>query len=93
MADIEFLAFLLFSAIEVGACLGVVLARKVVHAAYYLAVSLITMAGIFVLLRAEFIGIIEILVYAGAVPAIFLFGIMLTRRRIMEEGEEREKPA
>ncbi|MFQ6127983.1 MAG: NADH-quinone oxidoreductase subunit J [Thermoplasmata archaeon] len=75
--------FLGLSVIEVLASLMVVLSRRLVHSAFWLAVTLITMGGIYILLRSEFVALIQILVYAGAVPVLFMFGIMLTRR-----GEE-----
>jgi NADH-quinone oxidoreductase subunit J len=46
------------------------------------------MGGIYILLRSEFVAVVQILVYAGAVPVLFIFGIVLTRRRIMEEPDE-----
>lgn len=75
--------FLGLSVIEVLASLMVVLSRRLVHSAFWLAVTLITMGGIYILLRSEFVALIQILIYAGAVPVLFMFGIMLTRR-----GEE-----
>jgi NADH-quinone oxidoreductase subunit J len=77
--------FLIVSAIEIITSLLVVTARKLMWAAFWLAMTLVTMAGIYILFRSEFVAIIQILVYAGAVPVVFLFGIMLTRTRMMEE--------
>ena len=88
--DSEVVAFLILSVIEVGAAIMVVVARKLVHNVFWLAVTLITIGAIYVLFRAEFIALIQIIVYAGAVPVLFLFGIMLTRRKIMEEPHESE---
>lgn len=60
--------------------LGVVLTRDIVRAAGYLIVSLIGVAAAFVLFGSLFVSMIQILVYAGAVIVLFLFGVMLTRR-------------
>lgn len=87
MADLEITAFLILSAIEVGAAVLVVTAKKIVHAAFWLAITLITIGGIYILFLAELLALIQIIVYAGAVPILFLFGIMLTRRKIMEESD------
>ncbi|HVE91632.1 MAG TPA: NADH-quinone oxidoreductase subunit J [Actinomycetota bacterium] len=57
---------------------GVVAARRVLHAALALAGALLGTAGIFVFLGSEFVGLVQILVYVGAVVVLFLFGIMLT---------------
>lgn len=88
MVDLEVLTFLILSGIEVGAALMVVTAKKLVHNVFWLAVTLITIGAIYLLFRSEFIALIQIIVYAGAVPVLFLFGIMLTRRKIMEEPHE-----
>jgi len=84
----EVIAFVALSAVEIGAAIMVVTARKLVHNVFWLALTLITIAGIYVLFRSEFIALIQIIVYAGTVPILFLFGIMLTRRKIMEEPHE-----
>ncbi|MFQ5837375.1 MAG: NADH-quinone oxidoreductase subunit J [Thermoplasmata archaeon] len=77
--------FIIVSAVEVVTSLLVVTAKKLMWAAFWLAITLVTMAGIYILFRSEFVAVIQILVYAGAVPVVFLFGIMLTRTRMMEE--------
>ncbi|TLZ53095.1 MAG: hypothetical protein E6K18_01290 [Methanobacteriota archaeon] len=86
--DLEVVAFLILSGLEVGAAVMTVTAKKLVHNVFWLAVTLITIAGIYLLFLAEFVAWIQIIVYAGAVPVLFLFGIMLTRRKIMEEPHE-----
>jgi NADH-quinone oxidoreductase subunit J len=45
-------------------------------------------AGIFILMSAEFVAVIQILVYLASVMLVVLFGIMLTRRQILEEDFE-----
>lgn len=83
--DWQLAAFLVLSALEVGASIMVVTTKKLVHAAFWLAMTLVTIGGIYLVLLSEFVFLIQILVYAGAVPVLFVFGIMLTRRKIMEE--------
>jgi len=90
VVDGELVAFVVLSAIEIVAAIMVVTSRKLVHNVFWLAMTLITIAGIYVLFRAELIGLIQIVVYAGAVPVLFLFGVMLTRRKIMEEPHDTE---
>jgi NADH-quinone oxidoreductase subunit J len=65
----------------------VVTTKNVVHAALYLVLVLAGVAGIFVLLAAEFLAIVQILVYIGAIVVLFLFGIMLTRAPIGKNTE------
>src|SRR2546427_3456056 len=66
----------------VGA-LGVVTARNVVHSALFLILALLAVAGVFILLAAEFLAIVQVLIYGGAVTILVLFAMMLTRVRDM----------
>lgn len=77
--DIGSVAFLVIAAILIGSALAVVLLRNIVHAALFLVAVFAAAAGIYVLLNAEFIAIVQILVYAGAVTILILFAIMLTQ--------------
>jgi NADH-quinone oxidoreductase subunit J len=63
--------------------LGTVLSRNVVHAALALILALLAVAGIFLLLSAEFLALVQILIYGGAVTILVLFALMLTRVRDM----------
>jgi NADH-quinone oxidoreductase subunit J len=67
--------------------LRVVTTKNIVHAALYLVLVLAGVAGIFILLAAEFLAIVQILVYIGAIVVLFLFGIMLTRAPIGRSNE------
>ena len=74
----EFL-FLVIAVLGLGAALGTVLARNLVHAALYLIGFFFAVACLFVLLEAEFLAAIQVLVYIGAVAILLMFAIMLTR--------------
>ena len=67
--------------------LRVVTTKNVVHAALYLVIVLAGVGGIFILLAAEFLAIVQVLVYIGAIVVLFLFGIMLTRAPIGKSFE------
>src|SRR3954467_8265197 len=69
--------FLILSVLTVVTALLVVVNRDAVNAAMFLLLSLVGMAGLFVLLDAPLLAFVLILVYAGAVVALFLFIIML----------------
>jgi NADH-quinone oxidoreductase subunit J len=58
----------------------VVHVREVFHSALFLALMFTGVAGIFLILDAEFLAVIQLLIYAGAVVVIVLFAIMLTKR-------------
>lgn len=81
----DLIGFLVLSAIEILASIFVITSKRLVRSALWLAITLVTMGAIYILLRAEFVAVVQILVYAGAVPILFLFGIMLTRKKIMED--------
>ena len=69
--------FYAFSAILIFAALRVITDRNPVHSALYLVLSVFSAAAIWILLKAEFLGIVLILVYVGAVMVLFLFVVMM----------------
>ena len=69
--------FYVFSAIMVAAGLRVITAKNPVHAALFLVLAFFNAAGIWMLLRAEFLAIVLVLVYVGAVMVLFLFVVMM----------------
>ena len=77
--DFATLVFWIIAIILVGSALMVVGLRSIVHSALALVVVFAMAAGIYVLLNAEFIAIVQILIYAGAVTILILFALMLTR--------------
>jgi NADH-quinone oxidoreductase subunit J len=75
--DLQSIAFYALSAITIGAGLLVVSARNPVHSVLFLILSFFTAAGLFVLLGAEFLAMLLIVVYVGAVAVLFLFVVMM----------------
>jgi NADH-quinone oxidoreductase subunit J len=71
------LFFWIFAAVLVGSALAVILARNPVHSVLFLILSFVASAGLFVLLGAEFLAMMLIVVYVGAVAVLFLFVVML----------------
>ena len=71
--------FIGLAILTLGGGLGVVATRNVVHAALALLVSLLAVAGIYLILFAEFLAIVQVLIYGGAITIVLLFAIMLTR--------------
>ena len=83
--------FMLIVAVIGGAAaLSVVISRNVVHAALYLVVTLLSVAGAFLMLGAEFLAWTQVLVYVGAVVVLILFGLMLTRAPIGPMAQHNE---
>ena len=86
----EGVAFGVIAALALGGGLGVVTTRNVAHAALFLLVSLGAVAGVFVLLVAEFLALVQVLIYGGAVTIVLLFALMLTR--LEEFSSVRDNP-
>ena len=74
------LAFYLISFVAVVAALFVVTVRNIFHSALCLILAFFALAGLFVLLEAEFVAVAQVLIYVGAITILILFGIMLTHR-------------
>lgn len=72
--------FYIFTAITLVSALFVVTTRNIVHSAFYLLFTFFGVAGIYVLLGADFIAISQILIYVGGILILLLFGVMLTNK-------------
>lgn len=72
------LLFWLFAAATCGGAVGVVLSQNVVRMAFWLMVSLGSVAGLFFLLSADFLGAAQLLIYVGGTVVLLIFGVMLT---------------
>ena len=72
----EAIAFYLFSALTIGMFLIVVLSKNALYSMSALAAGMILISGFFFLLDADFLGVVQIIVYTGAVMALYAFGMM-----------------
>ena len=81
---LEIAAFWAFAVTLVGAGLAVVLGKNLFHSVLFLALALIATAGIFLTLDAEFIAAVQVLLYAGGVITLGVFGIVVTERLVGE---------
>ena len=73
------IVFWFLGAVSIGAALGVVLTRDLFRAALMLIVVFVAVAGFFVMLSAEFLAVVQVLIYAGAISILIIFAVMLTR--------------
>jgi NADH-quinone oxidoreductase subunit J len=78
MSGLE-IVFLVIALITLYAALEVVTTNNMIHAALWLIVTLLGVAGIFVLLNAPFLAVVQVMVYIGAIAILMIFAIMLTR--------------
>ena len=82
------LVFLVLATLGLLAALGAVLSRNLVRAALHLVAFFFIVACLFVVLEAEFLAIVQVLIYVGAVAILMMFGIMLTRNVQGDETTE-----
>jgi len=78
------LMFFIFSIITIFAALTVVLVKNPVHSVLWLIVAFFSSAGLFILLGAEFLAMVLIIVYVGAVAVLFLFVVMMLNIRFVQ---------
>jgi len=78
---------------SVAAALGVVLIKDLFRAALLLVVVFLAVAGFFVMLNAEFLAVVQVLIYAGAIAILIIFAIMLTREVHQGNLPNRLQPA
>jgi NADH-quinone oxidoreductase subunit J len=74
---LQTIAFYAFSAILLASAFMVIVARNPVHSVFFLILAFFNAAGLFVLLGAEFLAMILVIVYVGAVAVLFLFVVMM----------------
>ncbi len=79
---LEALAFIVLGAVAVFTALASLLVRELVHTILWVATFFVALAGLYFLLSAPFLGVLQLGVYAGAVTILLLFGVMVTRKRI-----------
>ena len=80
------IVFWILAIAAIGAALGVVLIKDLFRSALLLAVVFIAVAGFFALLSAEFLAVVQVLIYVGAISILFIFAIMLSRN--VPEGNQ-----
>ena len=72
--------FNVFVLLTVVPCFWVALSSNIVHAAFSLLVTLFGVAGLYVLLGADFIGVVQVIVYIGGILILIIFGVMMTQK-------------
>jgi NADH-quinone oxidoreductase subunit J len=85
-------AFVLVAVVAVGSALGLVLRRNAIHGALFLVVNLASVAVLYLTLRAEFLALAQVIVYAGAIMVLFVFAIMVLIPGKEETGPDPRRP-
>lgn len=83
--------FIVLSAITLGGAVAVVTNKNVFHSALFLVVVLVSVAGLYLLLEAPFIAMVQVLIYVGAISTLIIFAIMLTRRLMNTHQRQRNE--
>ena len=83
----HYAGFLLLAVMVGGSALGVILVRNPIHAALLLTVNLAGVAALYLMLQAQFLALVQVIVYAGAIAVLFVFAIM-----VLVPGKEETGP-
>ena len=88
MNDFGFhLAFWSLAAMTIGGASMIIVSRNLIHAVIWLVISMLGIAGLYLTLSADFIAVVQVLIYVGAISVLMLFAIMLTPRAERDNSE------
>ena len=76
--------FFVLAALAVGGALSLIFQKHPIHSALSLIVVMVALAGLYLLLGAEFVAAVQVIVYAGAIMVLFVFTIMLLNAGVEE---------
>ena len=84
---LDLFVFWVLAGLILAAAWAVVNGNDIVHSVVWLSTVFLLTAGLFILAEAEFLAVIQVLVYVGAISVVIIFGIMLTKRTL-KGGED-----
>lgn len=84
--DVTVILFYLFAFIILGSAAMMIYTTNLVHSALYMVLTFIGVSGIYLMLYADFLALVQLMVYVGAISVLLVFGIMLTRRGNINES-------
>ena len=87
----ELIAIVIFGAAAVGTALLVIFSKNTVHSALWMVGNCLALAVLFLLLNSQFIAILQVIVYAGAIMMFIIYAIMMLNLRAGEEKDFRKK--
>lgn len=85
----QLIIFLILAILAISCSVLVIILKRIAHRVVSMSFAFFAVAGIYFLLAAEFIGIIQIMVYVGALSILFVFGMMMTEHKSVTFGPER----
>lgn len=87
----EQIVFLIVAFVTLGSGFMVVTTRNLVHAALWLVATLFGVAVTYATLNANFLAVVQVVVYIGAIAILFIFAVMLTRKDMRDQGPQMNK--
>lgn len=88
MSDFGFhLAFWSLAAMTIGGATMIIFSRNLIHAVIWMVIAMLGIAGLYLTLSADFIAVVQVLIYVGAISVLMLFAIMLTPRAERDNAE------
>jgi NADH-quinone oxidoreductase subunit J len=85
----ENVVFFVFSIMTIAGAVYMLSFSKVVHMVISVAFTFLSLAGLYVLLQAEFVAFVQVLIYAGAISILMIFGIMMTKHEEEDKAPQR----
>lgn len=83
--------FYIVAALIIFTALKMVLSTNLVHSALFMAATFMFIAIIYILLNADYLAVVQVMIYVGAISILFVFGVMLTKRTYMESSSQFNK--
>ncbi len=80
--------FLITAAVILGSAVMVVMSRNLIHAAFWLIVTLFGVAVLYAVLNAGFLAVVQVVIYIGAIAILFIFAVMLTRADLRDRAPQ-----
>lgn len=80
MVELSYIPFAILSLIAIATSMMVIVSKDIVHSALYLIGFMISIAAGYIMLNAQFIGVVQVLVYVGGIGILILFAVMLTKQ-------------
>lgn len=82
------IVFYVVAALIIFTALKMVLSTNLVHSALFMAATFMLIAIIYVLLNADYLAVVQVMIYVGAISILFVFGVMLTKRTYMDDSSQ-----
>lgn len=89
--NVSQVVFVVLSLVALGGAVGVVATRNLFRSALLLVLSFVGVAGFYILLEAEFLAMVQLLVYVGAISILIIFAVMLSRRLMAPDYRARNE--